>query len=182
MGTSGMTSQAYGQHDLNEITRLLLRSVGVGLFIALCLLILQYPILKLAFTLIQTTPEVEQLATTYFYICIWGAPATLGLYGFAGWFIGMQNSRFPMYIAITQNIVNIVASLSFVYLLDMKVAGVATGTLIAQYAGFFMAILLYMRYYNALRKRIEWKEIIQKQAMYRFFQAVSYTHLTLPTT
>ena len=64
MGTSGMTSQAYGQHDLNEITRLLLRSVGVGLFIALCLLILQYPILKLAFTLIQTTPEVEQLATT----------------------------------------------------------------------------------------------------------------------
>ena len=42
MGTSGMTSQAYGQHDLNEITRLLLRSVGVGLFIALCLLILQY--------------------------------------------------------------------------------------------------------------------------------------------
>ena len=89
MGTSGMTSQAYGQHDLNEITRLLLRSVGVGLFIALCLLILQYPILKLAFTLIQTTPEVKQLATAYFYICIWGAPATLGLYGFAGWFIGM---------------------------------------------------------------------------------------------
>ena len=64
----------------------------------------------------------------------------LGLYGFAGWFIGMQNSRFPMYIAITQNIVNIIASLSFVYLLDMKVAGVAAGTLIAQYAGFFMAI------------------------------------------
>ena len=73
MGTSGMTSQAYGQHDLNEITRLLLRSVGVGLSIAICLLILQYPILKLAFTFIQTTPEVEQLATTYFYICIWGA-------------------------------------------------------------------------------------------------------------
>lgn len=135
MGTSGMTSQAYGQHDLNEITRLLLRSVGVGLLIAFCLLILQYPILKLAFTFIQTTPEVEQLATTYFYICIWGAPATLGLYGFAGWFIGMQNSRFPMYIAITQNIVNIVASLCFVYLLDMEVAGVAMGTLIAQYAG-----------------------------------------------
>ena len=66
----------------------------------------------------------------------------LGLYGFAGWFIGMQNSRFPMYIAITQNIVNIIASLSFVYLLDMKVAGVAAGTLIAQYAGFFMAITI----------------------------------------
>lgn len=86
--------------------------------------------------------------------------------------VGLSECRihaFPC-IAITQNIVNIVASLSFVYLLDMKVAGVATGTLIAQYAGFFMAILLYMRYYSALRKRIVWKEIIQKQAMYRFFQ------------
>ena len=94
----------------------------------------------------------------------------LGHYGFAGWIIGKKNSRFPMYIAITQNIVNIIASLSFVYLLDMKVAGVAAGTLIAQYAGFFMAILLYMRYYSTLRKRIVWKDIIQKQAMYRFFR------------
>ena len=170
LGSSGMTSQAYGQHDLNEITRLLLRSIGVGLLIAFCLLLFQYPILHLAFTFIKTTPEIEQLATTYFYICIWGAPATLGLYGFAGWFIGMQNSRFPMYIAITQNIVNIVASLCFVYLLDMKVAGVAAGTLIAQYAGFFMALWLYMHYYHTLPKRIVWKEIIQRQAMYRFFQ------------
>lgn len=140
MGTSGMTSQAYGKHDMDEVTRLLLRSVGVGLLIAIILVALQYPIRKLAFTFIQTTEEVEQLATLYFQICIWGAPAMLGLYGFAGWFIGMQNSRFPMYIAITQNIVNIAASLCFVYLFHMKVAGVALGTLTAQYAGFFMAL------------------------------------------
>ena len=169
MGTSGMTSQAYGKRDLDEVTRLLLRSVGVGLFIAVCLLALQYPILKGAFFLIKATPEVESLATLYFYICIWGAPAMLGLYGFAGWFIGMQNSRFPMYIAITQNIVNIVASLSFVYLLKMKVEGVAFGTLIAQYAGFLMAILLWLRYYKSLRKRVVFKGIWKKQAMYRFF-------------
>ena len=170
MGTSGLTSQAYGQQDSGEINRLLLRSVGTGFLIAFCLLLFQYPILKSAFTFIQATPEVEQLATTYFHICIWGAPATLGLYGFAGWFIGMQNSRFPMYIAITQNIVNIVASLCFVYLLDMKVAGVAAGTLIAQYAGLIMAVLLYMRYYRTFRKQTVWKDIWQKQAMYRFFQ------------
>ena len=46
----------------------------------------------------------------------------------------------------------------------------ALGTLIAQYAGFFMAILLYIRYYHTLRKRIVWKDIWQKKAMYRFFQ------------
>ena len=61
MGTSGMTSQAYGKHDMDEVTRLLLRSVGVGLLIAIILVALQYPIRKLAFTFIQTTEEVEQL-------------------------------------------------------------------------------------------------------------------------
>ena len=170
MGTSGMTSQAYGKHDLDKVARLLLRSVGVGLLIAIILVTLQYPIRKLAFTFIQTTEEVERLATLYFRICIWGAPAMLGLYGFAGWFIGMQNSRFPMYIAITQNIVNIAASLCFVYLFHMKVAGVAWGTLTAQYAGFLMALLLWRRYYGGLKKHVAWHEVLKKEAMLRFFQ------------
>ena len=170
MGTSGMTSQAYGKHDLDEVARLLLRSVGVGLLIAIILVTLQYPIRKLAFTFIQTTEEVERLATLYFRICIWGAPAMLGLYGFAGWFIGMQNSRFPMYIAITQNIVNIAASLCFVYLFHMKVAGVAWGTLTAQYAGFLMALLLWRRYYGGLKKHVAWHEVLKREAMLRFFQ------------
>lgn len=173
MGTSGMTSQAFGRRDLKEVTRVLLRAVGVGLFIALCLLLLQYPIRKIAFLLIDATPEVRELATVYFNICVWGAPAVLGLYGFAGWFIGMQNSRFPMFIAITQNVVNIVASLSFVYLLDMKIEGVALGTLIAQYAGFFMASLLWLRYYGRLKIAFRWREIIGKTAMKRFFQVNS---------
>lgn len=170
MGTSGMTSQAYGKHDLDEVARLLLRSVGVGLLIAIILVALQYPIRKLAFTFIQTTEEVERLATLYFRICIWGAPAMLGLYGFTGWFIGMQNSRFPMYIAITQNIVNIAASLCFVYLFHMKVAGVAWGTLTAQYAGFLMALLLWRRYYGGLKKHVAWHEVLKREAMLRFFQ------------
>ena len=173
MGTSGMTSQAFGKRDLKEVTRVLLRAVGVGLFIALCLLLLQYPIRKIAFLLIDATAEVRELATVYFSICVWGAPAVLGLYGFAGWFIGMQNSRFPMFIAITQNIVNIVASLAFVYLLDMKIEGVALGTLIAQYAGLFMALLLWLRYYGRLKIPFHWREILGWTAMHRFFQVNS---------
>ena len=174
MGTSGMTSQALGRRDLPEVTRVLLRSVGVGLFISLALLLLQYPIRKIAFALLDTTAEVEQLATLYFRICIWGAPAVLGLYGFSGWFIGMQNSRFPMFIAITQNIVNIVASLIFVFVFGMKVEGVATGTLIAQYGGFLMAVFLWLVYYRKrLKGRVGWQEIVDKVAMRRFFQVNS---------
>lgn len=168
MGTSGMTSQAYGRNDPDEVMRLLVRSLTVGWGIALILLLLQYPIVKVAFLFIQTTPEIELWATKYFRVCIWGAPAVLGLYGFTGWFIGMQNSRFPMFIAILQNIVNIAASLCFVFLLGMKVEGVAWGTLIAQYSGLGMAIALWMRRYRPLKK-INWKDSLQKEAMRRFF-------------
>lgn len=173
MGTSGMTSQAFGKRDLKEVTRILQRAVGVGFIIALCLLLFQYPIRKIAFLLIDATAEVRELATVYFSICVWGAPAVLGLYGFAGWFIGMQNSRFPMYIAITQNVVNIIASLAFVYLLGMKIEGVALGTLIAQYAGLFMALLLWMRYYGRLKMPFLWREVLGRTAMRRFFRVNS---------
>ena len=142
MGTSGLTSQAYGRHDLDEVTRLLVRAFGVGAMVALLLIALQYPLCRTAFLFIEATPEVERLASLYFRICIWGAPAVLGLYAFSGWFIGMQNARFPMWIAITQNVVNIVASLLLVYVAGLKVAGVALATLLAPYAGPSMAIIL----------------------------------------
>ena len=169
MGTGGMTSQAYGAHDMNEVMRLLMRSVSVGLFIAFCIILLQYPIERIAFTCIDTTPEIEKLSGLYFRICVWGAPAVLGLYSFNGWFIGMQNSRFPMFVAITQNIVNILMSLLLVYGFHMKIEGVAIGTLIAQYAGFFMALGLWFRYYGKLRKRTDYSSFLNRQAMTKFF-------------
>ena len=177
MGTSGMTSQAYGKRDLPEVTRLLLRSVGIGMAVAFCLILLQVPIRYGAFLIIHPTEEVRALATLYFHICIWGAPAMLGLYGLTGWFIGMQNSRIPMYIAITQNIVNIIASLSLVYLCGMKVEGVALGTLIAQDAGFGMGLVLWLKHYGKLKKYVGIKNyksnikggVWEKEAMMRFF-------------
>ncbi len=173
MGTSGMTAQAYGKRDLTEVVRTLLRAVGVGLLISLGLWILQSPILRGAFVLIDATEGVKRWASLYFNICIWGAPAVLGLYGFAGWFIGMQNSRFPMFIAITQNIVNIAASLCFVFVLGMKVEGVALGTLIAQYAGLLMAFALWLKYYKRLKAYIDWNGLWGREAMRRFFSVNS---------
>lgn len=170
MGTGGLTAQAYGRHDLQEVTRILLRSLSISLLLALVLLLLQYPIRNIAFMCMDTSEEVRQLATLYFHICIWGAPATLGLYGFTGWYIGMQNSRFPMFIAITQNIVNIAASLFFVFALKMKVEGVALGTLVAQYAGLGMACLLWLAYYRPLRKYLLQKALFDRTEMKRFFQ------------
>ena len=170
MGTSGMTSQAYGRRDDDEVLRLLARAVGLGLLIAMGLVALQTPIVQAAFLFIHPTDEIRELATTYFRICIWGAPAMLGLYGLTGWYIGMQNSRIPMMIAITQNVVNIAASLSFVYFCGMKVEGVALGTLVAQWAGFLMGLGLWSHNYGYLRRHsLALQGVWQRKAMSRFF-------------
>ena len=150
MGSSGLTSQALGRRDLPEVSAILLRSVAVAFGIALLLVVVQVPLRWLMFWLIGPTSDVAPFATTYFYIVIWGAPASLGLFSLTGWFIGMQNTRIPMFISIMQNVVNILASLCLVYGFGMKIEGVALGTLIAQYAGFIAGCALLLRYYGRI--------------------------------
>ena len=169
MGSSGLTSQAFGRRDLQEVTRLLVRSMTIALGIALLLIVLQIPMKWLMFWFIGPTPDVVPFATTYYYIVIWGAPASLGLFSLSGWYIGMQNTRIPMFISIMQNIVNILASLTLVYGFGMKIEGVALGTVIAQYAGFIVALTLLLRYYGRLRRYLVIRGTFVREAMGRFF-------------
>lgn len=170
MGTGGMVAQAFGRRDQQEIIRLLLRSITVAFSIAIILVIAQKLISLIAFALIEASPEVREYAKRYFSICIWGAPAVLGLYSFNGWFIGMQNTRIPMFIAITQNTVNILASLFLVYVINLKIEGVAAGTVVAQYAGFFMAYGLWCKNYKHLKKNISREGLFERHAMMNFFK------------
>lgn len=169
MGTSGMTSQAYGARDLTEVTRLLVRSMLAAFGVSALIIVLQVPLLWLMLNIISPTPDVVPLARTYFHICVWGAPAMLGLYGLSGWFIGMQNTRIPMFIAIMQNVVNIIASLTLVFGFGLRPEGVATGTLIAQWTGFMVALLLLAKYYGRLRPHFTTHGLLRHGAMARFF-------------
>lgn len=148
MGTGGLTSQAFGAGDKEEALRILVRSLGTGAAIASLLVLLQVPLAGLAFRFIDATPTVKELARLYFMRLIWGAPAVLCLYSFTGWFLGMQNARFPMYLAVVQNILNILASLFFVFVLNRGIEGIATGTLISQYVGLLLAIFLWRTAYR----------------------------------
>lgn len=141
MGTSGMTSQVFGREDTMECIRILVRSLTIGLAFGL-LFILTQSGLEWGLLRLMNTPEASwEYVTTYFQIVIWGAPAMLGLYSLTGWFIGMQDTRTPMVVAILQNLVNILASLSLVFVLGWGIAGVAAGTLLAQWIGFLVALL-----------------------------------------
>ena len=170
MGTSGMTSQALGRRDLAEVTRMFVRSVGIAFAIALVLVAMQIPLREAALAVMKPTADVARLASTYFDILIWGAPAMLGLFSLTGWFIGMQNSRIPMAVAIVQNVVNIAASTTLVFGFGMKVEGVAFGTLTAQYSGFLMALVAGAAGYGRLCVHFSWKGVWLREAMAHFFK------------
>lgn len=154
MGTSGMTAQAYGANDRTETKAILRRGVTVAVALAAAVLCLQTPIRNLALTLIAPSPEVMALARTYFNICVWGAPAALLLFVLNGWFLGMQNSKVPMAVAIVQNVSNIIFSLILVYGQGWKIEGVALGTVLAQYVG--LAYALYSLRDYSLREGIRY--------------------------
>lgn len=170
MGTSGLTAQAYGAGDKAEYLHVLVRGMTIALGAALMLILLQRPIGFLCERWIHSREETLALTLTYFYIRIWAAPATLGLYALKGWFIGMQNAKTPMWIAIVLNLVNILCSLILVFGFHAGIAGVAWGTVIAQYCGLAIAITLWFLKYGELRHDIHIRESLKLSEMVRFFK------------
>ena len=168
MATTGLTAQAFGEKDLPECGRLLLRAISIGITSSLLLFIFQWQLINLSFLLIDTGTEVEHLARAYFHIRIYAAPATLCLHAFHGVFLGLQNARYPMLLTIVVNFINIVLNLIFVRMLDMKVEGVALATVIAQYGGLFLAILFFSRYYRGIITTWNFREILAFSKLKRF--------------
>ena len=169
MGTSGFTAQAFGEDNKKEVINILARALLVGILGSILLILLQYPIERFSFWMINGGDEVEHFASRYFYIRIWAAPATISLYAFTGWFIGMQNAKTPMVVAIVVNVLNLLFNLLFVFVFDMKSDGVAWGTVLAQYCGLILAIVLLRKHYSAYFKFWEKKAMLEVKAMKAFF-------------
>ena len=158
-GTGGLTAQAYGRYHAGteeaagDIAVTLKRALSIAFCSGLAMITLQWVVVQIAFLLVDCTTEVQTLATQYFYIRIWAAPATLSLFAFKGWFIGMQDTVRPMICDLLVNAVNIGLSicLAFGYagLPALGFAGVAWGTLIAQWTGFLYASLAVWRRYGS---------------------------------
>jgi MATE family multidrug resistance protein len=169
MGTTGFTAQSFGKRDLNESFYILIRSLAVGLFLSVILIILQFPIASLGFGILEGSKTVESYAIQYFYIRIYAAPATLSLMAFNGWFIGMQNTRFPMIIAIAINVFNILISSLLVIGFNMNVEGVAYGTVISNYIGLSLALFFFYRYYKKIARKFNRKKFLDINKLKMFF-------------
>jgi MATE family multidrug resistance protein len=166
VGTGGLTAQAYGRKltlltgldetgaghsgkDLcadGELGGILKRALRIAVLSGLALIVLQWVVVKLAFLMVDCSPEVQALASQYFYIRIWAAPATLSLFAFKGWFIGLQDTVRPMTADLLVNTINIVASVLLGMLIGFP--GIALGTFLAQWSGFTYCVVAARRRYG----------------------------------
>lgn len=173
MGTSGFTAQAYGAEDNKETATILLRSLLIAFVAGLFIIVFQNVIFDLAFKVIKASSDVRLYAGNYFHIYVWAAPAVLGMYAFSGWFVGMQDARTPMYIAIAVNIINISLSLLFVYVLHLNIEGVALASTIAQIMGFLIAFVIWYFKYKVIRLNLDFERLKHITAYIPFFRVNS---------
>ena len=180
VGTGGLTAQALGRGEAKECSRILARALGISLACALVLILIQWLFVKAAFLVVDCSPQVRDLASQYFFIRIWAAPATLSLMAFKGWFIGMQDSVSPMITDFVVNGMNILASIGLalgltaggVTLLPaLGFSGIAWGTVLAQYSGLLAAVLLLTFRYRSCERlsRSDLRELFKGDQTRRFF-------------
>jgi len=142
MGTTGLTARAVGESDPAETTVILFRGLLLAFALGITLILLSPVLSMLFFSFVDSTADVAFHARRYFEIRIWSAPATLSSYVLLGWFLGQGKPRFNLMLVIAVNALNIVLDFIFVIWFDMNSAGVAWATLIAEYVGLFIGLLI----------------------------------------
>ena len=169
MGTTGMTAQAYGAQDRTGIANFFYRGLMVSTLIAAALILLQLPIVHGGVTLLNAPSGQADLIREYVMIRVWAAPATLGLYVLMGWLFGMQNALLPMVVTILINVVNIVLSYILIVNYGLGIAGVAWGTVVAQYIGCSVILLAIVRRYGDRIQWTSWATVLKLEEVKRFF-------------
>lgn len=169
VGTSGMVAQAYGKGDFGEAMRAFVQGLFTSGIITLLIWAIQFVYVDLAFRFIECSPQVEQLARDYYFIRIWAAPATLSLFVFKGFFIGMQNAVVPMAVDVTINLTNLAASIFFAMFAGMGFKGIAMGTVVAQYAGLVLSLAFMFTRFRHLFKYIDIKNSVELKSVKKFF-------------
>ena len=149
VGTGGMTAQAFGRRDHRAMTDIFSQNISIAICGTLFIWLIAWLFVDVVMWCVPCSPAVESFARQYFNIRIWAAPATLSLMVFKGWFIGAQNTVSPMICDITVNVVNMVGSFFLAVYTPLGAIGVAWGTLIAQYTGLVVAVVLLLAKYHS---------------------------------
>ncbi|MDB3887325.1 MATE family efflux transporter [bacterium] len=168
MGVTGMTAQEYGKGNVQESKLLLFRGLFVALLGAVLIFVSQQGILAFSLGLIDGSPLVNSSVSSYFNIRVYAAPATLAIYVFVGWFLGKQQATMAMVVTIMVNLVNVLLSYYLVKVQGMEIEGVAYGTVIAQYVGLLVSVVIYLIYFKKEVVKISLSQVMQIDALKKF--------------
>lgn len=166
MGTSGLTAQAYGADDFHETTAMLARAIVISLALSAIVLIFQKPLGQLSLWLMGG----DAVVADYFFARIWAVPAGILLFGLYGWFVGMQNGVIPMAISITVNSLHMLFGWWFVDSFDMGIKGIAYASVVSQWIGLVLAIILLIIFFRKTMRKIVLREVLNFSSMKRFFK------------
>lgn len=173
MGSTGMTAQAYGRGNRAAMSTVLGQASVVALSLAGLLMLMQFPLLEAAQSLLQVAPDQQPLVSEYFRVRIWAAPAALGMYALLGWFFGMQNAIYPLLLTILINVVNMLLSYFLVYESGWGIRGVAWGTVVAQYVGLLAGIGLLLYKYPWVRQEVKYRALLEWEGLRNFLRVNS---------
>ena len=148
MGTTGLVAQAHGAGDQQKVLYELVRATLLGGIIAVCILLAHGWIRDISFALMETPDAVTPYADRYFNIRIWSAPATLFFYSINGFLIGTARAKSALVLQLVLNITNGVLNLVFVIGMGMGVAGVALGTVIAEWLAAILGFIMIARVFG----------------------------------
>lgn len=134
---SSIISQYVGANKLDKIENLPIQAIAIISLGSLAILCISYPFSKEIFQFYNASGQVLDYCISYFKIRIFGFPFSLLVFSIFGIFRGIQNTFYPMIIAIVGALLNIVLDFAFVYGVEgfipaMRVEGAAYASLIAQ--------------------------------------------------
>ncbi len=134
---SSIISQYVGANKLNEVKELPAQAIAIIVLGSLLVLIISYPFSRQIFEFYNASDQILEYCISYFNIRIFGFPFALFVFAVFGTFRGLQNTFYPMIIAIIGASLNIVLDIILVYGIEgyipaMNIEGAAYASLIAQ--------------------------------------------------
>jgi MATE family multidrug resistance protein len=146
MGTVGIVSQLYGRSDYREIVRTIIRNFLIAMVFAIIIILLRSYILNLIEYFFLISDETKILIKAYISVRVFSIPAEFIIYILVGFYLGIQKTRISSLLIIIFSSLNVIFSSYFVLSLDLKVFGVALGTLVASYVTIFFYMLFTYRF------------------------------------
>ena len=147
---SSIISQYVGANKLDEIKELPAQAIAMIVASSLLVLALSYPFSRQIFQFYNASDQILEYCIAYFNIRIFGFPFALFVFAVFGTFRGLQNTFYPMIIAIIGASLNIVLDLILVYGIEgyipaMHVEGAAYASVIAQVVMAIISLVLLLK-------------------------------------